>query len=82
MTVKKNIAESPFDVIWLHNSKEVKKSNDFNYRQVGDDFILEIAECLPEDSGIYTCEAFNDAGETFSTGTILVKGMYLSLPIL
>lgn len=55
----------------------MKQSKDFNIRQSGDNFELEIAECLPEDSGTYTCEAFNDSGETFSTGTILVKGNFL-----
>ena len=66
--------DSRFEVIWLHNDKEIKKSDDFNYRQDGDDYILDIAEVFPEDAGIYTCEAFNDAGEGFTSCTILVKG--------
>lgn len=65
--------ESPFDVVWLHNGQKVVKSADFKYSQIGDDYLLELAECFPEDSGTYTCEAFNDAGDTFSTGTVLVK---------
>lgn len=69
--------DSNFDVIWLHNDKEIKKSDDFNYHNQGEDYILDIAEVFPEDAGIYTCEAFNDAGEAFSSCTILVKGMVI-----
>lgn len=69
--------DSPFDVIWLHNGKEIKKSNDFNYRSEGDDYVLDVAEVFPEDAGTYTCEAFNDSGESFSTCSVLVKGSHL-----
>lgn len=72
------IGESSFDVMWLHNGKEIKKSDDFNYRSDGDDYILNVAEVFPEDAGIYTCEAFNDAGESFSSCSILVKGLPIS----
>ena len=33
---------------------------------------LKIPELFPEDSGIYTCEAFNDFGETFTSCSLLV----------
>lgn len=65
--------ESRFDVIWLHNDKEIKASADFARRTEGDDYLLDIAEVFPEDAGIYTCEAFNDAGEGFSSCSILVR---------
>lgn len=52
----------------------MKKSKDFTYKNEGDDYILEIAEIFPEDSGIYTCEAFNDGGEAFSSCTLNVNG--------
>ena len=39
----------------------------------GNTYILEIQEIFPEDSGTYTCEAFNDAGECFSTATLNVS---------
>lgn len=64
--------ENRFDVIWLHNYKEIKKAGGISYRSEGDDYILDIAEVFPEDAGIYTCEAFNNAGEAFTTCTILV----------
>ena len=47
-------------------------SKDFQYLAKGNTYTLEIAEIFPEDSGTYTCEAFNDAGECFSTATLNV----------
>lgn len=61
-----------FDVVWLHNEKEIKPSKDFQYVTEGDTYSLKIAEVFPEDAGTYTCEAFNDIGETFSTCTLVV----------
>merc|ERR1712228_587697 len=61
-----------FDVVWLHNEKEIKPSKDFEYKSVGNVRSLIITEIFPEDSGTYTCEAFNDIGECFSTCTIVV----------
>lgn len=59
-----------FDVVWLHNNKEIKPSKDFQYTNEANIYKLQIAEIFPEDAGTYTCEAFNDAGESFSTCTI------------
>lgn len=72
-----NSAEAKkFDVIWLHNNKEIKPSKDFQYVKEGNIYKLQVAEVFPEDSGTFTCEAFNDAGECFSTCTVnvLVSG--------
>lgn len=70
------IGAEHFDVVWLHNNKEIKPSKDFQYTNEANIYKLQIAEIFPEDSGTYTCEAFNDAGESFSTCTInvIVKG--------
>ena len=67
-------AASKFDVVWLHNEKEIKPSKDFEYDRVGDVCKLKIAEIFPEDAGTYTCEVFNDVGEAFSTCTLIVIG--------
>uniref|UniRef100_A0A1B6C6B1 Ig-like domain-containing protein n=1 Tax=Clastoptera arizonana TaxID=38151 RepID=A0A1B6C6B1_9HEMI len=66
------IGAQKFDVIWLHNNKEIKPSKDFQYTNTANIYKLNIAEIFPEDSGIYTCEAFNDAGESFSSCSLIV----------
>ena len=66
--------DTPYDVIWLHNDKEIKARPDAKIRAAGDSHTLDIAEVFPEDAGVYTCEAFNDAGVAFTTATVLVKG--------
>jgi len=62
-----------FDVVWLHNEKEIKPSKDFEYKSSGNTYTLEITEIFPEDAGTYTCEAFNDIGECFTTCTLIVE---------
>jgi len=61
-----------FDVVWLHNDKEIKPSKDFEYGSSGDKRTLKIAEIFPEDAGTYTCEAFNDVDTTYSTCSLVV----------
>jgi len=62
-----------YDVLWLHNEKEIKPSKDFEYKSTGQTHSLVINEIFPEDSGSYTCEAFNDVGECFSTCSLVVE---------
>lgn len=71
------IGAKKFDVVWLHNNKEIKPGKDFQYSNEAHIYKLTIAEIFPEDSGTYTCEAFNDAGESFSSCTLNVLGNYL-----
>ncbi|GFU59080.1 myosin light chain kinase, smooth muscle [Nephila pilipes] len=66
-------SESAFDIVWLHNNKEIKPSEDFQYAHDGDVYKLIIPEIFPEDTGTYTCDAFNDSGEIFSTCTLDVQ---------
>ena len=61
-----------FDVVWLHNEKEIKPSKDFEYKSSGNIYSLNITEIFPEDAGTYTCEAFNDLGECFSSCSLVV----------
>lgn len=68
------IGAKKFDVVWLHNNKEIKPSKDFQYTNEANIYKLVIAEIFPEDSGTYTCEAFNDAGESYSSCTLTVLG--------
>ena len=62
-----------YDVLWLHNEKEIKPSKDFEYKSSGQTHSLVIHEIFPEDAGSYTCEAFNDVGECFSTCSLVVE---------
>lgn len=64
------VGTDKFDIVWLHNNKEIKPSKDFQYANEANIYKLQIAEVFPEDAGTYTCEAFNDSGESFSTCTI------------
>lgn len=61
-----------FDVVWIHNGKEIKPSKDFQYHHVDNSYSIKIPELFPEDAGVYTCEAFNDYGETFTTCSLYV----------
>jgi len=61
-----------FDVVWIHNGKEIKPRQDFQYHHVDSRYTLKIPELFPEDAGVYTCEAFNDYGETFTTCSLFV----------
>lgn len=70
------IGAEKFDVVWLHDNKEIKPSKDFEYTHEANIYKLKINEIFPEDSGIYTCEAFNDAGESFSSCTLNVLGKF------
>ncbi len=65
--------DAKYEVMWLHEEKEIKPGKDFAYKTVGNTHVLEIAEIFPEDAGTYTCEAFSDAGECFSTCTVSVE---------
>ncbi|KAF0303161.1 Titin [Amphibalanus amphitrite] len=55
---------------WYHNGKPLKASS--RYRTLCDFgfVILEISPVYPEDSGDYTCRAYNEAGEATSTATM------------
>ena len=68
----KIICPSGFDVVWIHNGKEIRPSPDFQYHHSESQYSLKIPELFPEDSGIYTCEAFNDYGEAFTSCSLFV----------
>ncbi|XP_030649923.1 myosin light chain kinase, smooth muscle [Chanos chanos] len=60
----------PIRVSWLHNGKVVRfGSASF----VGGEARLVVKECLPEDTGAYTCVAENTAGKTFSSAAVYVR---------
>ncbi|XP_074660014.1 twitchin-like [Tubulanus polymorphus] len=65
-------ANPPAEVVWVQNGREVKPSEDFKMENEGDLYRLTISEVFPEDTGEYSCEAFNSVGEAISLCTVRV----------
>uniref|UniRef100_A0ACB8G134 Uncharacterized protein n=1 Tax=Sphaerodactylus townsendi TaxID=933632 RepID=A0ACB8G134_9SAUR len=73
MTVEVSANPAP-EIIWLHNGKEIQETEDFHFEKKGNEYSLYIQEVFPEDTGTYTCEAWNDLGEARSQATLTVQG--------
>lgn len=67
-------ANPPPEIIWLHNGKEIQETEDFHFEKKGNEYSLYIQEVFPEDTGKYTCEAWNDLGEIQTEATLTVQG--------
>ncbi|XP_045041700.2 myosin light chain kinase, smooth muscle isoform X1 [Desmodus rotundus] len=63
----------PPEVIWLHNGNEIQESEDFHFDHRGTRHSLCIQEVFPEDTGTYTCEAWNSAGEVRTQAVLTVQ---------
>uniref|UniRef100_A0A672UMX7 Ig-like domain-containing protein n=1 Tax=Strigops habroptila TaxID=2489341 RepID=A0A672UMX7_STRHB len=63
----------PPEIIWLHNGKEIQETEDFHFEKKGNEYSLYIQEVFPEDTGKYTCEAWNELGETQTQATLTVQ---------
>ncbi|XP_051005818.1 myosin light chain kinase, smooth muscle [Acomys russatus] len=63
----------PPEVIWLHNGNEIQESEDFHFEQKDGRHSLCIQEVFPEDTGTYTCEAWNSAGEVRTQAILTVQ---------
>ncbi|XP_071419035.1 myosin light chain kinase, smooth muscle isoform X3 [Pithys albifrons albifrons] len=70
VTVKAN---PPPEIIWLHNGKEIQETEDFHFEKKGNEYSLYIQEVFPEDTGKYTCEAWNEVGESQTQATLTVQ---------
>jgi len=70
-------ANPPPEIIWLHNGKEIQETEDFHFEKKGNEYSLYIQEVFPEDTGKYTCEAWNELGETRTQATLTVQGIEL-----
>ena len=55
---------------WYHNGRPLKASSRFRTLCDFGFVILEISPVYPEDSGDYTCRAYNEAGEATSSATM------------
>ncbi|XP_072469866.1 myosin light chain kinase, smooth muscle isoform X3 [Notamacropus eugenii] len=63
----------PPEILWLHNGKEIQESEDFHFEQNGNEYSLFIQEVFPEDTGRYTCEAWNSIGHVRSHAVLTVR---------
>ncbi|KAB0362352.1 hypothetical protein FD754_006508, partial [Muntiacus muntjak] len=63
----------PPEVIWLHDGNEIQESEDFHFEQRGTQHSLCIQEVFPEDTGTYTCEAWNSAGGVRTQAVLTVQ---------
>ncbi|XP_062972742.1 myosin light chain kinase, smooth muscle isoform X2 [Elgaria multicarinata webbii] len=72
MTVEVS-ANPPPEIIWLHNGKEIQETEDFHFEKKGNEYSLYIQEVFPEDTGKYTCDAWNDLGEIQTEATLTVQ---------
>ncbi|XP_068826597.1 myosin light chain kinase, smooth muscle isoform X6 [Capricornis sumatraensis] len=72
MTVRVS-GNPPPEVIWLHDGTEIQESEDFHFEQRGTQHSLCIQEVFPEDTGTYTCEAWNSAGEVRTQAVLTVQ---------
>ncbi|XP_052825204.1 twitchin isoform X2 [Octopus bimaculoides] len=59
-------------ITWLHGGNKIENSEEFAYENSDDTYKLIIAEVFPEDAGIYSCEASNEAGRTSCCCTLKV----------
>lgn len=68
------------EVIWLHNNKPIKESNDIQLYFQGDNCTLFISEAYLEDAGVYRVIAINAAGEISSECRVAVTPLNLAEP--
>ncbi|XP_066257895.1 uncharacterized protein [Euwallacea similis] len=61
------------EVIWYHDGRPVKESQDFQLLFQGDRCSLVIQDALPEDAGEYKVVALNSAGEASSQCVLSVE---------
>ncbi|CAJ0940728.1 unnamed protein product, partial [Ranitomeya imitator] len=68
-------AHPPAEILWFHNGKEIQETEDFHFERSGDTYYLYIQEVFPEDTGMYTCEAWNSLGQARTEAMLTVQGV-------
>lgn len=79
-TVKAKGQPAP-EIQWFVNDQPIK-TDDIYQVIPGDEpgeSTLVLPEAFPEDSGIYTVKAINEAGEAATTAVLTVNGLYFCL---
>lgn len=66
--------EPPPVVMWLHDGQEVSESEDFHLLREENRYTLLIQEVFPEDTGAYSCRAWNQYGEDQTQARLTVEG--------
>lgn len=68
----------PLDVVWTKDGSELVDCSDFKYTDYGDgSYGLRFLDTFTEDSGVYTCEAYNEHGDATTSTTLEIGGKYL-----
>ncbi|XP_074484261.1 myosin light chain kinase, smooth muscle-like [Sebastes fasciatus] len=72
MTVELS-GDPPPEVVWLHDGQEVTESEDFHLLREQNRWTLLIQEVFPEDTGTYSCQAWNRYGEAQTRARLTVE---------
>lgn len=65
----------PIEIVWVHKDREISFEDPvFKMKSDGNTHRLIIPEVLPEDTGEFVCEAYNDCGDTDTFCFLHVRG--------
>lgn len=66
------VSDNTMKVEWFHNNVPIKFGSRFTETNNFGFVALDILQCLPEDSGTYTCRATNWLGQSITSGNLNV----------
>ncbi|XP_076824172.1 myopalladin-like isoform X1 [Clavelina lepadiformis] len=66
--------QPPPSITWKREGDVIEDCPDFRMLHRGEVATLVIGEAFPEDTGIFTCEAINQAGSSYTSCKLVVKG--------
>ena len=65
-------------IIWRKDGSNISEGRrQVIYEDQAENFILKILYCKQSDNGLYTCNATNMAGQTYSAVLVIVKGEFV-----
>ncbi|CAH0765342.1 unnamed protein product [Bemisia tabaci] len=67
------VSDPTMKVEWFHNNVPLKSGSRFTETNNFGFVALDITHCLPEDSGTYTCRAYNILGEAVTSAALNVQ---------